>query len=464
MLISKQLKLLYFFLTFFFCFSIQFNFLYAEDNINFDFSIYSFDETDGLISNSIEFVIQDKNGYLWVFTDSGFTKFDGIKFHFYSNSKVSMIPKEIRKIILNKNSQSQKIFKKYLNEDQTLMDISIKSILKDRNDNIWIGTIGDGVFMKTPDSRKMFKMNIPFLENDFINDIFEDREGNIWFSTESNGLVRLIKKESSLKTTFPIIEKVFLNNEDITNQLNPIINNPNRIIEFHFTGIYFRAAEKLRFRYKLEGYDKDWEIVKPGFNRLNIYINLKPGIYSFLLQSSISDKKWSKATAKYDFKIVADKSKYFIFFLILLFFISIIIFIRIKTIKYNNKRTIKESKDKYKTSGLNKEYAEKTLKQLLSYMDNGAPYLEPSLNLKKLSEVLNIQYNHLSQIINEKLNQNSNDFINKYRIEAAKKMLSEDRKKSVLDIAYECGFYSKSVFNTAFKKFTGLTPSQYRKK
>jgi AraC-like DNA-binding protein len=59
-----------------------------------------------------------------------------------------------------------------------------------------------------------------------------------------------------------------------------------------------------------------------------------------------------------------------------------------------------------------------------------------------------------------------NDFINKYRVEEVKVRFSdpENKNKTVLEIMYETGFYSKSVFNTAFKKFTGMTPSEYRKK
>jgi YesN/AraC family two-component response regulator len=85
--------------------------------------------------------------------------------------------------------------------------------------------------------------------------------------------------------------------------------------------------------------------------------------------------------------------------------------------------------------------------------------------LKTLAERLGVHYNYLSQIINEQFKQNFNDFINKYRIEEAKKILKtpSGSEKTILEIAYETGFYSKSVFNTAFKKFTGKTPSEFRK-
>ena len=70
----------------------------------------------------------------------------------------------------------------------------------------------------------------------------------------------------------------------------------------------------------------------------------------------------------------------------------------------------------------------------------------------------------VSQIINEQLSYNFNDFINSFRIEEAKKMLNDPGMKNitVASIAYDSGFNTLSAFNTAFKKFTGLTPSQFR--
>ena len=70
---------------------------------------------------------------------------------------------------------------------------------------------------------------------------------------------------------------------------------------------------------------------------------------------------------------------------------------------------------------------------------------------------------YLSHVINASFNQNFRDFINSYRIEESKSRLVQD-DMNILNIAYEVGFNSKSAFNTAFKKFTGMTPKEYRKK
>ena len=71
---------------------------------------------------------------------------------------------------------------------------------------------------------------------------------------------------------------------------------------------------------------------------------------------------------------------------------------------------------------------------------------------------------HLSYIINDKFNLNFYDFINKYRIEESKQYLNKSSNiKTVLEIAYKVGFNSKTTFNSAFKKYTDMTPSEFRK-
>lgn len=106
------------------------------------------------------------------------------------------------------------------------------------------------------------------------------------------------------------------------------------------------------------------------------------------------------------------------------------------------------------------------LKKLLEYMSAEKPYLTSNLTLKELSERLDINPRILSKIINEKKNQNFFDFINTYRIDDAKMILSNPakRKMTILEILYGVGFNSKSVFNTTFKKYTGVTPTEYRKR
>jgi len=104
--------------------------------------------------------------------------------------------------------------------------------------------------------------------------------------------------------------------------------------------------------------------------------------------------------------------------------------------------------------------------KLEQYMTEKKPWLDASLSIYDLSRQLNVPFREISIYINHDLNKHFFDFVNGYRIEKAKQMLTDPDKKdfTVLEILYDVGFNSKSSFNTAFKKHTGYTPTQYRKK
>lgn len=128
--------------------------------------------------------------------------------------------------------------------------------------------------------------------------------------------------------------------------------------------------------------------------------------------------------------------------------------------------TTQENKlSKYERSGLSEESSEKYLQELLVLMNEKKLYLNSSLTLAELAEQLLISSHNLSEVINSKLGKNFYDFINYYRVEEFKQRIKnpEFTNYSLLAIAYESGFSSKTTFNTIFKKYTGTTPSEYRK-
>ena len=103
--------------------------------------------------------------------------------------------------------------------------------------------------------------------------------------------------------------------------------------------------------------------------------------------------------------------------------------------------------------------------QLLTYMEANKPYLDPELTLTGLAKGLDVTRSQLSQLINEGTGDNFYDFVNKYRVEQVKKLMVDPAMKhfNMLGLALEAGFKSKSTFNLIFKRFTGLTPTEYRK-
>ena len=119
---------------------------------------------------------------------------------------------------------------------------------------------------------------------------------------------------------------------------------------------------------------------------------------------------------------------------------------------------------KYLGSNLTPGQIEEYKQQLLTLFSTEKPFLNPQVSLADLSEALSVSTKHLSQIINQSFNKSFFDLINSYRIQEVQQILKESRddKLTVLEAMYQVGFNSKSSFNKAFKKETGLTPTQFR--
>ena len=120
---------------------------------------------------------------------------------------------------------------------------------------------------------------------------------------------------------------------------------------------------------------------------------------------------------------------------------------------------------KYAYSNLNDAEIQMHFQQLLQLMESKRPWLNPKLTIANLAQELDIPVKTLSQVINETTGQNFFDFINRRRITAAQHLLANpsDAKMTVTEVMYKVGFNSKSSFNTAFKKYTGVTPSAFKK-
>lgn len=126
----------------------------------------------------------------------------------------------------------------------------------------------------------------------------------------------------------------------------------------------------------------------------------------------------------------------------------------LKEIKENN------GQSKYKLTNIE---IEANYKKMLDCFQNQKPHLDPSINLTKLSNMLNACSHNISIAINSKFEMNFFDLINSYRVEEAKSLLKEigNNKLSIEGCGYKAGFNSKMAFYRAFKKFVKMTPSEY---
>jgi TolB-like protein/AraC-like DNA-binding protein/lipoprotein NlpI len=120
---------------------------------------------------------------------------------------------------------------------------------------------------------------------------------------------------------------------------------------------------------------------------------------------------------------------------------------------------------KYKKTLFDKKQLKKYKHQLESLMSDEKPYLDPSLTLRDLAQMMEIPPNHLSQLLNEGFDKNFAEYVNTHRLKTFKSKAADPAQQhlTILALAFESGFNSKTVFNTFFKKMMGITPSAYWK-
>jgi AraC-like DNA-binding protein len=125
----------------------------------------------------------------------------------------------------------------------------------------------------------------------------------------------------------------------------------------------------------------------------------------------------------------------------------------------------KTKTDKYQRSRVSLADAEKYKIRLMQAMQEKELYLDSELTLPDLAKYTGLTPHQVSQVINGQMSQNFFSFVNNYRIQLAKKLMSEPdtRNMPIVELAVEVGFKSKSSFYDAFKKATQITPTQFKK-
>ncbi|GAA6139175.1 hypothetical protein NBRC116583_29220 [Arenicella sp. 4NH20-0111] len=119
-------------------------------------------------------------------------------------------------------------------------------------------------------------------------------------------------------------------------------------------------------------------------------------------------------------------------------------------------------KAKYGHSPISRARYKEIVEKLNRAVDQDKIYQRASLSLRELCEYVDVGPHALSQVINESEYGNFYDMINRRRVQLASELLMAKPETTVLDIAFECGFSSKSSFNSAFKKYMDVTPSAFR--
>jgi ligand-binding sensor domain-containing protein/AraC-like DNA-binding protein len=454
-----------------------------------DGKFQSFTTANGLHGTIVYYIYQDRNHHVWVIYDKRFDRFDG---QTWQAPEAGIFPK----------------------------GLVVSDIFEDADGRVWIATKGNGLLLYNKESLTSLTRTHGLPDN-YIHKIFLDTEDNFWMTGKS-GIFKVARKDlldlasgaitqpalfhygrheglkgsevtvwshySSIMTannrilmgTKNGIASLDLTNLKISDHEPPVIianvlinrNTPLfsvdagslvgiRELSFYFTSPTFRNPERIQFSYTLEGFDTNWIFPDPGSQRTARYTNLSPGYYTFRVKARNGYGVWNHKGSSVTFTL----KPLFVQTWLFKFLILTVVILMVLGIYFLVTRTDLFKKEKYKSSTLDSTRAEQYLKKLTYLMEVEKVYRDESLSLQTLADQLSVSNYHLSQLINESLHKSFFDLVNGYRVEEAKEKLGNFKdNQTILGIGFEVGFNSKSAFNRVFKKYTTMTPSQYRKK
>jgi AraC-like DNA-binding protein/streptogramin lyase len=409
-----------------------------------------FNEENGLSNNIVTCIHEDEEGLLWIGTLNGFNRFQDGKFS----------------VLLKKHG---------------LPDDTAYWVLEDYKHDFWISSNRCIYCLRRKGIDSFFRG-----ETSSVNPIvygkeygmqsvecnggnhpagWKTRDGKIWFPT-TGGVSVVDPVNISINKVPPpvLIEKVIINGQDYPIYINEslVVSPGYNNLEIHYTALSFIVPGKIRFKYKMERYDKQW--IDAGTKRTVFYTNLPPGKYTFRVTACNSDGKWNNTGTRLEIHLKSSfyrRPAFIIGVLLAIIGLFVFLYCYIKRCKLQE-----QLKPKTRISKLSPEEANEYIKKLVYFLEVEQVYKDPNLSIKSLASRLLISARNLSNLINDQLNTNFIDLICEYRIKEAQRLLKKPKTndKSIIDIAYEVGYHYKSAFNRAFKSFTGMTPSEFRKK
>jgi len=418
-----------------------------------DESIDVFDKEKGLSCNIVTCIHEGKDGTLWLGTyGCGLNRFRYTDGTFLKISRKDGLP-----------------------------DNTVYSILEDDKQNLWMSS-NRGIFYVNREELEDFAAGrrqtvrpFRFGREEGMKSIecnganqpagWKTRDGKLWFPTTKG--VSSIDPESIGVNTFPPpvqIKEIRIDGTSCLPGEDAVVPPGEGNVEILYTGLSFMVPGKISFKYKLDGYDTRW--TDAGTRRTAYYTRIPPGTYRFRVLAGNNDGIWNHTGASFRFRLKPRFYQTLLFKIAFPLCTVLIIF----GLYFSLKKVIvyRRLKKKYKHSSLNltPDEAGEYTRKLLYLIEMENVYQDPDISLNSLAQRLKLSPRNLSQVINEQLKKSFHELINTYRVKEAQKMLTapETAHRSVLEIGYDVGFNSKSAFNRAFKHFTQLTPSQFRKK
>ena len=351
----------------------------------------------------------------------------------------------------------------------------ISGIIEDGNHHdYWISS-GNGFFRYDSSSGEIQSYNrqdgLPYLS--FCPGACARKEDNTIYFGSERGLIYF--RPDSIQQNIPVAHIVITNiqvkGKDLhlsaQNDFSHLILNTGENFSITITNANFKQAYAGHYKYFLQNHSTEWVLING--NKI-AFDNLQAGDYSLFVKYNSDGTNWSPETKILSIHIKAPFYQSKIFIAILSIFILLVILL---SWKWKNKikaiLTAVKSSSKLVTRKKSITESEKIKEQLnaiKSFMEKEKPYLNPHFSIKDIADGTGYTVHEISMALNDGIKQNFFDFVNGYRVEAVKiKLVGEEANSLTLhSLAEECGFNSKTSFYRIFKKVTGSTPMEYRKK
>ncbi|WP_321345280.1 two-component regulator propeller domain-containing protein [uncultured Draconibacterium sp.] len=470
--------------------------------------IYSYLEQDGrirnyniensqLINNEVFYLTTDSENRLWIGTSKGFSVYniegDSLKAiqlpEIAENSnKVNYIIEDLAGNIwicteiggLYMINDDLDNFKVYEQKDG-LPDNSVCSIIENSPGSFWISTLkGFCHFSLKENSFKNYSISdgLPGLVFSPAA-VYLANDGQLWFGNEK-GLMGFYPEnvDENVVESRIVITNLYTSGQNVELEDNPTLNKPiefadelildhkSNNIGFRFVDLNYLSPYDNNYFVMLEGFDKEWQ--NNGNKNTIFYDGLKPGKYVFRVKNVVSaaeEAENSKELTIVVSQVFTRSVAFWVGIILIVVAISAYLYRTYTKLKKIQRKYIEEHgvARKYQSSGLSDKDLNAIVEKVKQYVKTEKVYLNTDIKLSEVAKELNMPSHHISQALNQVLDQGFSDFINKYRVREVRYLLENDAQKNLtlMAIARQCGFNSKTSFYRVFKKFTGKTPIDY---
>jgi signal transduction histidine kinase len=298
----------------------------------------TYTQANGLGSDLVGAMVRDSNGSLWIATFAGlsrlkdgrianYTTADGLS----SNVVTALLPRAGGSLLIGTQDHGWNLWdgQKFSSvKESVLKDASVRAILDDGQNHLWFAT-GKGIARCDCTMTVDCTHWVEFGPADGLRSretainshpsAWRSRDGYLWFATPK-GLVEVDPAHFPVNTLSPpvVVERFAVDDVD-----RPLWGADSRTrvpaghnhFQFEYAGLSFVAPQKVRYRYMLEGFDRDW--TDAGARRVAYYTNIPPGTYTFRVQAANNDGVWNLQGTALQFELLPHFYQTLWFFLLL---------------------------------------------------------------------------------------------------------------------------------------------------